>query len=490
MMRILFATWLVALLVNHAAAETAIVVPNEYENVEAPDGVSAGTGNAGFRFQGVMAASEFMSLPFSQHTLTGYRSRPDGILGIANSASWLDFTLKVSTTDVTPSTLATSFQANIGDDERTVYNGPITFNTSNVGPVGGPKEFDIIIDFQTPFHYDPSAGNLLLDWTVKGPWSWVGDDRVASNPNTNYVVSGDPNAAFGILTPGTGIFQLIFVPEPTTLVLAVFGLLGLAVCGRRNNNSQREPLKFVAFTLAVFSSAIVSMITAPANATILYSEDFSSGNAARAVWSENPSSRNFDASSGDYVLRQPNGETPVYAFLNGVPEIRSLTDTSVRAQVRFGDSSVGSAALFARLKDNRVYQGGYFDEDGQRGLYLGWNEGTTFHLFDAVAYEYDLKAEDLVLQLDVIGNELTIWAWRPGEGKPAVPQLTYTDNEAIATSGRQGILHDPDAAGTASTTTFRYLQVADSPIPEPSTLFLSLLGLAAVCIGWRRKSKV
>ncbi len=247
--------------------------------------------------------------------------------------------------------------------------------------------------------------------------------------------------------------------------------------------------------LAVFSTVIVSMFTTPANATILYSEDFSSGDAARAVWEENPSSRNFDASSGDYVLRQPNGETPVFSYLTGVPEVSSLTDTSIRTQVRFGDSATGAASLFARSGGNTaIYQGGYFYEEGAIGLYLGWNNTNDpfpgFHLFDAVAFDYDLKAEDLVLQMDVIGNELTIWAWRPGEGKPGVPQLTYTDVDARAVSGAAGILHDPDAAGTVSTTTFRYFQVADSPIPEPSTLFLSLLGLSAVCVGWQRKSRV
>ena len=226
----------------------------------------------------------------------------------------------------------------------------------------------------------------------------------------------------------------------------------------------------VTWVIMVIYLTLFSSHTTPAIATVLYSEDFSSGNAARVVWQEYPSPTNFNASSGDYVLTQPDGDTPVYAFVSDVPEIFSLTDTSVRAQVRLEGSSEG-VALFARNKSgsgNVIYQGGFNSDKG--ALYLGWNN-PDFNLFDGVAFDYDLNAEDLVLQLDVIGNELTMWAWRPGDGMPAQPQLRFMDDSALATFGKPGILGDFSSPGTASTAIFRYVIVADTHIPGPSADF-------------------
>ena len=228
----------------------------------------------------------------------------------------------------------------------------------------------------------------------------------------------------------------------------------------------------------VLLPALLLILVAPADANILYSEDFSTGDIARVVWDESPNPTFFDASSGDYVLTQPDGETPVFSFVTGVPEILNLTDTSVRAQVGLTGSSEG-AAVFAR-GGPVTYQGGF--EADSKQLYLGWND-PGFNLFNLVDFEYDLNAEDLVLQLDVIGSELALWAWRPGDGKPAQPQLTYTDNANLATSGRPGILHDPASPGTSSTLAFRYFLVADSSIPEPSTICMALaVGSVLMCL--------
>ncbi|MCA9167834.1 MAG: hypothetical protein KDB23_09210 [Planctomycetales bacterium] len=45
-----------------------------------------------------------------------------------------------------------------------VYHGDWSTTTQGRGPDGGPKEFDIRMEFQQPFHYDPSHGNLLYDF--------------------------------------------------------------------------------------------------------------------------------------------------------------------------------------------------------------------------------------------------------------------------------------------------------------------------------------
>ena len=81
------------------AQDVAIVVPNEYENVEAPDaGGTTFVFPDGYRLQGVFASSEFGSLPATHQTLTGLYLRPDGPTGIATSVSWNNFILKLSIT--------------------------------------------------------------------------------------------------------------------------------------------------------------------------------------------------------------------------------------------------------------------------------------------------------------------------------------------------------------------------------------------------------
>ena len=87
--------------------------------------------------------------------------------------------------------------------------------------------------------------------------------------------------------------------------------------------------------LATMTAAAMSSTNATLAETLYY-EDFASGNAARGVWRESPSAAFFDASSGDYVLTQPDGDTPVYSFVTGIPEVAHLTDTLTGSSRFFG----------------------------------------------------------------------------------------------------------------------------------------------------------
>jgi hypothetical protein len=85
--------------------------------------------------------------------------------------------------------------------------------------------------------------------------------------------------------------------------------------------------------------------------------------------------------------------------------------------------------------------------------------------------------EDVVLQVDVFGNSVSVFAWRPSEPKPDQPQLqAFSDHRA---SGSIGIYYNPPDVGNG-TATFRYVQVAVTPIPEPSAAALGSLGVIAL----------
>ncbi|NIP17252.1 MAG: hypothetical protein GWM87_03150, partial [Xanthomonadales bacterium] len=60
-----------------------------------------------------------------------------------------------------PGSLSLTFADNIGSDNTVVFSGPLTLTSADIG--GPPRDFDIIINLQTPFFYDPGDGNLLLD---------------------------------------------------------------------------------------------------------------------------------------------------------------------------------------------------------------------------------------------------------------------------------------------------------------------------------------
>ena len=151
---------------NAEAADTVIVVPNAQE-------FSEGNSNNGFpfnlppgnsiRYQQVYAAADFSGL----HTpmlINEIRFRPDASIGGAFASLLPEIEISLSTTQRTPGSLSTTFADNVGPDDTIVFaRGPIVLSSSVTGPVGGPKAFDIVVTLTTPFLYDPSQGNLLLD---------------------------------------------------------------------------------------------------------------------------------------------------------------------------------------------------------------------------------------------------------------------------------------------------------------------------------------
>jgi hypothetical protein len=95
---------------------------------------------------------------------------------------------------------------------------------------------------------------------------------------------------------------------------------------------------------------------------------------------------------------------------------------------------------------------------------------------------FDVRTEDAVLQLDVIGNELKLWGWKAGDPMPDQPQLTATDSTY---SG--GTMRIASETINNNISTFRYVHVADMHIPEPSTILLAMIGMAGACCYRRRR---
>jgi hypothetical protein len=104
-----------------------------------------------------------------------------------------------------------------------------------------PRPFELRIDFDTPFFYNPKAGSLLVDFFIHTGIGLVPALDAPAFPQDQVmaITVGDPNALTGNATIGGGVvtqFQIEAVPEPSVVVLFVLGV-SLIALGRRKEAS-------------------------------------------------------------------------------------------------------------------------------------------------------------------------------------------------------------------------------------------------------------
>jgi Calcineurin-like phosphoesterase/Purple acid Phosphatase, N-terminal domain len=154
------AAWLVDPGQAQAAAAQMLIVPgNAANSLEA-----LGSGQlkaANYRIQELYGAPNF-TVADSLY-ITELRYRPDATHGEAFSTTIGNIEIRLSTTTREPDGLSLNYSENSGPDETLVYSGALSISSQFTGPPGQPKDFDIIIPLQTPFLYNPAAGNLLVD---------------------------------------------------------------------------------------------------------------------------------------------------------------------------------------------------------------------------------------------------------------------------------------------------------------------------------------
>jgi hypothetical protein len=142
----------------------------------------------------------------------------------------------MSTTDKTPQTLTTAFDANHGADKTLVHDGAFTLPLLGTGPPQGPRDIADGPRLQTPFDYDPSQGNLILDWMQLDGGTPIPriDVQSLADPGARVVINQtSATAATGNLlnTPAVIRFEFDVVPEPSTIALA--GIILLCPFARR-----------------------------------------------------------------------------------------------------------------------------------------------------------------------------------------------------------------------------------------------------------------
>ncbi len=196
-------------------------------------------------------------------TLFGGFSTNESITGIGLRAkqsflgSFIQGTVSVSNIVITASTtqkndavgLDANLDNNLGTGLTTVYSGPITLTSST----GSTTDFNYIINFQTPFTYNKSLGNLLLQFTIPvgatvstpagtngfSEFDTVTDtfpsaDGISSAFSTDSTQPVGSNSTTGLATEFFGMPATGAVPEPATLGL--FSVAAGAMLFRRRRS--------------------------------------------------------------------------------------------------------------------------------------------------------------------------------------------------------------------------------------------------------------
>ena len=112
------------------------------------------------RYQQIYDPSQFSGAG----RITQIRFRADGGIGVPFSNVAVQAQIVLAYAATTVSTPSATFAANIGGGAVQVFNGTLRLSSSATG--GPPRAFDIVVDVDDTFVYDPSVGPLLLDIRV------------------------------------------------------------------------------------------------------------------------------------------------------------------------------------------------------------------------------------------------------------------------------------------------------------------------------------
>jgi hypothetical protein len=194
-----------------------------------PWGCGYGSGGTA-EYQQVYTSSAFGTGPILINDIEFFNTQFNSGTTQMNTGTW---TISLSTTTADWNTLSSNFASNIGANNTQVFSGPL----SQSWAFGDT----LTINLSTPFLYNPSDGNLLMDVmaNAQDPNGAIYFDVNSSNsvmgrvycPSGIACSSGTVANGYGLVT-GFSYGQAT-TPEPGTLVMFGTGVLGLAGLLRR-----------------------------------------------------------------------------------------------------------------------------------------------------------------------------------------------------------------------------------------------------------------
>ncbi len=224
----------------------------------------------------------------------------------------------------------------------------------------------------------------------------------------------------------------------------------------------------------VFSCSVMSLLltvgVAPMASAVGWFDDFNDGNAQdgnTVTWTFNEigfTPGTYDASSGDYILSNPDGAGDNDSMLPTVNV--NFTDVHVRTQAvilpgMLPDQVGGTLGVVARWDPMFITGFAALLSNGGHLELLRVEGGNPIDIGEANNLPID-TATDAIIELNVVGEMLSVYAWRPGEPKPSEPTVTATD--AVFGSGRAGLLHNENDDGVQGV--FRFAAAQDTPFVD------------------------
>jgi RNA polymerase sigma factor (sigma-70 family) len=238
---------------------------------------------------------------------------------------------------------------------------------------------------------------------------------------------------------------------------------------------------WIAATFLAFGGVVSEQIGARSDAyagTILL-DDFSDGSATDgtpANWAPLPGRGTQRVENESLVI---TARSPSFPTSRLIAPQTTYSDISVRSQVRVIEGE--SIGIAVRFNENAVRDSyaGLVQTDGTAIIGIGG----VGQVLAQTAIDLDPSAEDVNIQFDVIGDQLSFWVWSVGEMRPLEPTISAVDDTISAGQLFLWTGQAPNGAlGTPMTGAFRYVQISTTsiPIPEPSTATLSLLGICGL----------
>lgn len=217
-----------AMLVASAVAQSTVVLPNGYANVEggSSNAFPWGRGGIGLAIQTIYDSSHFTLQGINSPILiTGLKWRPNTGVGLTASSYTAGCTVKCSTSPLDWAGLSTTMASNRGANETTCYSGVVSWAAQAAQT--GPTPFGISVPFQTPFLYDPNGGDLNIEcdlpiqtFTGVAPQLDVHLTAGQANASRVYISTGYPGTGVGTINTNHAVVVEVTYVAATGLYAA------------------------------------------------------------------------------------------------------------------------------------------------------------------------------------------------------------------------------------------------------------------------------